>query len=170
MENNQHKEAEKIIQNHSFLAALPGFWPIPLADIAAVTAIQLDMVKQLCKVYEKDYSDQRGKLIVLALTSTVAGRIPGYAIRASVRTIPIVGWAIGGLSLAYFARLSTYATGMVFKAHFEEGGTLNDMNPASFRKFYNEQMEKARKLKESFKWPEPDSDDTKAPPKENDEE
>ena len=153
MESNQSKEAEKIIQNHSFLAALPGFWPIPLADIAAVTAIQLDMVKQLCKVYEKDYSDQRGKSIVLALTSTVAGRIPGYAIRASVRSIPLVGWAIGGLSLAYFARLSTYATGMVFKAHFEEGGTLNDLNPASFRKFYNEQMEKARKMKESFKWP-----------------
>ena len=158
MENTQAKQAEKIIHNHSFLSTLPGFWPIPLVDIAAITAIQLDMVKQLCKVYGKDYSNEKGKSIVLALTSTVAGRIPGYAIRASVRTIPIIGWAIGGISLAYFARLSTYATGMVFKAHFEEGGTLNDMNPASFRKFYREQMEKARKMKDSFNWPEQEKD------------
>ncbi len=137
-------EAEKIIQNHSWFSAVPGFLAIPILDIAAITAVQLDMVRQLCKVYQVNYSEQKGKSIVTALISSALGRIPGYAVNSIAKAIPGIGWVLGGISLAFFARASTYATGMVFKSHFEEGGTLNDMNPQNFGKFYQEQFENAK--------------------------
>jgi uncharacterized protein (DUF697 family) len=142
----QVKNADQIIKDHVWFSMVPGFLPIPVLDIAAITGIQLDMVKQLCRHYEIDYNAQRGKSITMALFSTIAGRMPAYALRTAFKTIPLVGWAIGGATMATFAGASTYATGAVFKEHFEEGGTLNNLDPESFRKFYRQQMEKGKEL------------------------
>lgn len=150
MQNPTSKSAEQIIQNHSWFSAVPGFLPIPVLDVAAITAVQLDMVRQLCKIYSINYSEQKGKSIVTALISSILGRIPGYAANSLLRIVPGVGWVLGGITLAFFARASTYATGMVFKAHFEEGGTLNDLNPKNFQKFYEEQYEQAKEVMKKF--------------------
>ena len=147
----QVKNADQIIQNHSWFAALPGFFPVPVLDLAAITAIQLDMVKQLCRFYEIEYNEQRGKSITTALFSTLLGRMPAYMVRSAIKTIPVFGWVLGGITLSWFARASTYATGMVFKSHFEQGGTLNDLNPSNFKKFYKEQYDKGKAyLKDKF--------------------
>lgn len=138
--------AEQIIKNHAWFSALPGFWPVPLVDIVTITAVQLDMVKKLCKLYGCEYSEERGKSITTALISTTLGRIPGYAAKSLFKAIPGVGWVLGGISMAAFAGASTWATGMVFKEHFDQGGTLHDLNPENFKKFYKEQQDKAKTL------------------------
>ena len=144
------KTADQVIRNHSWFSAVPGFFPIPVLDVAAITAVQLDMVKQLCKIYNINYSEQKGKSLITALIISAMGRIPGYAVNSFAKTIPVIGWVAGGISLAFFARASTYATGMVFKSHFEEGGTLNDMNPESFKKFYAEQYKEAKDVLKQY--------------------
>lgn len=144
MEQVEIKSAEQIIRNHAWFSALPGFWPIPLIDIVTITAVQLDMVKQLCTFYGREYSEERGKSITTALISTTMGRIPGYMARSILKSIPGIGWVLGGISMSAFAGASTWATGMVFKEHFDQGGTLHDMNPENFKKFYKEQLEKGK--------------------------
>ena len=143
-------KADKIIMNHVWFAAVPGFFPIPIVDIAGITAVQLDMIKQLCKHYDKPYNEERGKSIITALLGTVASRIPAYGARSLLKTIPVVGWVVGGITLSAFAATSTYSTGRVFKAHFEEGGTLNDINPTNFKKFYEEEFAVAKKRVKEF--------------------
>lgn len=138
------KSAEQIIKNHAWLSTAPGFLPIPFLDMIAISAIQVDMVKQLCHFYDRDYSEERGKTITLSLMSAFMGRVPGYLFRSLFKSVPGIGWALGGLSLSAFAMASTYATGAVFKEHFDQGGTLHDLNPENFKKFYNEQFEKAK--------------------------
>lgn len=150
MNTSSTKSADQIIRDHSWFSAVPGFFPVPLLDIAAITAVQLDMIRQLCKVYSINYSEQRGKSIVMALISATIGRVPGHAASSLVKGIPVVGWIAGGITLAFFARASTFATGMVFKAHFEEGGTLNDLNPDNFKKFYQEQYEAAKEVLDDY--------------------
>lgn len=145
MENKvEIKSAGQIIKNHAWLTTVPGFLPVPLLDMIAISAIQVDMVKQLCSFYGKTYSEERGKSITLSLMSAFAGRIPGYLFRSVFKSIPGIGWALGGVSMSAFAAASTYATGTVFKEHFDQGGTLHDLNPENFRKFYQEQFEKAK--------------------------
>ena len=39
---------------------IAGAIPVPLVDIAAVTAIQLDLIKELADHYDVDYSRERG--------------------------------------------------------------------------------------------------------------
>lgn len=145
MEIQVDQKAEDIINNHVWFSTVPGFMPVFFLDIIGITAIQVDMVKQLCAHYEKAYSEQKGKAIVTSLTGSVLARIPGYSLRAAFKSIPVVGWVLGGLSLSAFAAASTYAVGQVFKEHLAQGGTLNNLDPESFKKFYNQQLEKFRK-------------------------
>jgi len=146
----QVKTADQIIKDHVWFSTVPGFLPIPLLDIAAITGIQLDMIKQLCRLYNIDYNAQKGKSITTALVSTVLSRVQAYAVRSALKAIPVVGWALGGATMATFAGASTYATGAVFKEHFEEGGTLNTLDPESFQNFYKQQMEKGKQFVEDL--------------------
>lgn len=138
--------ADRIISNHVWFSTLPGFLPIPLLDVLAITGIQLDMIKQLCREYDVEYSAQRGKSITTALLSTVIGRVPAYTLRSALRRAPIIGWALGGVTMASFAGASTYATGAVFKEHFDKGGTLHTLDPENFRKFYRQQLKKGKEF------------------------
>lgn len=136
--------ADDIIYNHLWFSAIPGFLPLPIIDIVAISAVQLDLVKQLCKFYYVDYDEQRGKAIVMALTGSALARISGYSARSILKTIPVVGWVLGGAAMSLFAASSTYAIGQVFKEHLDAGGTLHNLNPEAFQQFYTQQLEKAK--------------------------
>lgn len=142
--------ADDIIYNHLWFSAVPGFIPVPVLDIVAISAVQLDLVKQLCKFYKADYDEQRGKAIVMALTGSAMARISGYSARAVLKTIPMVGWVLGGVAMSLFAASSTYAVGQVFKEHLDAGGTLHNLNPEAFQKFYMQQLEKGKELLSSL--------------------
>ena len=119
-----------------------GFIPVPVADFFAVTAIQLDMIKQLSKVYSIDFKETEGKAIITALTGSGLARLGARA----VKFIPGIGSAIGGLTLAVLSGGSTYAIGEVFKKHFETGGTFLDFDPNRLKKYYDEKFEKGKSM------------------------
>ncbi len=141
------EEANSIVKNHMMWSMGAGFIPIPVADVFAVSAIQLDMIRQLCNVYEVSYKDTEGKAVISALTGSVLARVGARAIKF----IPGVGTVIGGVTLAVLSGASTYALGEVFKKHFETGGTFLDFDPSRLKKMYDEMFEKgktyARKIK-----------------------
>ena len=139
-------KANQIIQNHAWFATVPGFVPVFLLDTISITAIQLDMIKKLCKLYERDYNEEKGKSITIALSSTLTGRLPGYMLRSSLKAVPVIGWVLGGLTMSALAAASTYATGAVFREHFSKGGTLENLDAESFKKFYKKEFKKARKM------------------------
>ena len=53
----RRKHADTVVRNHVIFSMGAGFIPIPVADIFAVSASQLDMIRQLCKVYDIDFQD-----------------------------------------------------------------------------------------------------------------
>ena len=134
--------ANSIIKNHMIWSMGAGFIPVPIADFFAVTAIQLDMIRQLCKVYSIDFKETEGKAIITALTGSGLARIGARA----VKFIPGIGSAIGGLTLAVLSGGSTYAIGEVFKKHFETGGTFLDFDPERLKKYYDEKFEKGKNM------------------------
>ena len=146
MQTIHQQTADTIIHNHVWFSAVPGFVPIPVLDVIGITAVQLDMVKQLCQHFECPYSEQKGKAIVMSFTGSILSRIPAYSMRSIVKTIPVVGWVLGGASLSAFAASSTYAVGQVFKEHLDKGGTLYDLNRENFKAFYKKQFDKGRNI------------------------
>jgi uncharacterized protein (DUF697 family) len=146
--DSKSKHADTIIRNHVIWSMGAGFIPVIIADVLAISALQLDMIRQMCRVYDVDFSETQGKAIVSSLTSSSLARI---AARGVVKLIPGVGSVLGGVTLSMFAGASTYALGEVFKKHFETGGTILDFDPDRLKNIYKEKFEKGKKVAEEWR-------------------
>lgn len=125
-----------------------GLVPIPILDIAAVTAVQLDLVKQLSQVYGVQHQGGMiDKGLITALTGSIFARIGA----SFIKIIPVVGSMLGGVSMAMMSGASTYAVGQVFKRHFEAGGDFSNFNPASARNLFDEEYERGKHMAEEWK-------------------
>lgn len=148
LQDERTKHADTIIRNHVIWSMGAGLIPVLIADIFAVSALQLDMIRQLCKVYGVDFSETQGKAIVTSLTSSTLARVTAGSV---VKLIPGFGSLLGGVTVSAFAGASTYALGEVFKRHFQTGGTILDFDPARLRKLYKEKFEKGKKIVEEWR-------------------
>ncbi|MBF0466396.1 MAG: DUF697 domain-containing protein [Nitrospirae bacterium] len=118
-------QAKKIVRDHSIFSAVPSLVPIPLLDSAAAMVVQLRMLKKLGDLYGVAFSKQKVKTIIASL---VGGIGTGAAAGSLVKTVPVVGMAVGVISMAVSFGAITYAIGIVFVNHFETGGTFLDFD------------------------------------------
>ena len=144
----KEKHADSIIRNHIIWSMGAGFIPVLMADVFAVGALQLDMIRQLCKVYDVEFQEVQGKAIVTSMTSSALARVTAGRL---VKLIPGIGSLIGGMAVSSFAGASTFALGEVFKKHLSSGGTILDFDIDRLRKFYKEKFEKGKKVVKDIK-------------------
>ncbi len=142
MSESRSENAEKIIRNHMIWSMGAGILPVPLADFFAVSAVQLDMVRQLSNLYNVDFSENESKAIISALMSSVIAKLGA---RAAVKMIPVIGSVVGGVTMAVISGGSTYAVGETFKKHFESGGTVLDFDIDQLKKVFDSKFEKGKK-------------------------
>lgn len=145
--SNRDDLAGTVIKNHMIWSMGAGFIPVPIADLFAVGAIQLDMIRQLCKIYEIDFKQTEGKAFVSALTGSGMARLGARA----VKFIPGIGSILGGVTMSVLSGASTYALGEVFKKHFETGGTFLDFDAEKLKRYYNEKFEKGKEVAEEIR-------------------
>ena len=146
--SGREAHADTIVRNHVVWSMGAGMIPVLVADIFAVSAIQLDMIRQMAKIYDVEFNELQGKAIVTSLTSSAAARIAAGSV---AKLIPGVGTWLGGITVSIFAGASTYALGEVFKKHFESGGTILDFDPDRVRKMYKEKFEKGKQMAKQWK-------------------
>ncbi len=142
------KHADTIIKNHIVWSMGAGLIPVPVLDFFAVSGIQLDMIRQLCKLYDQDFKESQGKAIITSLTGSGLARMGA---KAMIKFIPGIGSVIGGVTMAVLSGASSYALGEVFKKHFDTGGTFLDFDPERLKKMYDEKFEKGKKVAEQIK-------------------
>lgn len=137
--------AEFIIRKHVAYAAGSGLIPIPLFDIAAVTAVQIKMVRDLTNLYGIPFTETRLKAFVTALISGVGSEQLGRRVLGSfLKTIPVIGPIAGAASVPILSGATTYAVGQVFRKHFQSGGNLINFNPEKAKEYFKEQYERGR--------------------------
>ncbi len=146
-QKERRKHADSIIKNHTIWSMGAGFIPVPIADLFAVSAVQLDMIRQLAHIYELDFKETEGKALITSLTGSGIARLGARA----VKFIPGIGSAIGGVTMAVLSGASSYALGQVFRKHFETGGTFLDFEPERVKEFYKMQFEKGKKVARDLK-------------------
>ncbi len=144
MDNEKRqKSANSIVRNHIIWSMGTGLIPIPVVDFFAVSAVQLDMVRQLSKLYEVDFKDTEGKAVITSLTGSGLAQLGS---RAAIKLIPGIGSIVGGVTMSVLSGASTFALGEIFKEHFETGGTFLDFDPGRLKKYYQEKFEKGKKV------------------------
>jgi uncharacterized protein (DUF697 family) len=136
------ENAHDVIKQHVVWACGAGMVPVPLVDYVAVSAIQVDLIKQLCTLHGVDYSEGGGKMWVSALTGGAIARIGASAIKA----IPGIGSVLGGLSMAVASGAATYALGQVVRRHLEEGGNMSNLDVENAKRTYQAEYAEGKKV------------------------
>ena len=139
--------AQKIIQNNALFAAAGGAIPLPLVDIGAVTLVQLDMLKALCKLHHVDYAELQGKAIITALSGSLMARLSASAFKL----LPGIGSLLGGLSMAAFSASNTYSIGQVFNFLLSKSGSLDNVDIEEIRKVFEKEFEKGKEFFEKYR-------------------
>lgn len=135
-------QANDIIKNHVGFSLGAGFVPFPGADLLAVSAVQLNMLRQLAKLYNVPFFDTLGKNVVSAIAGSGVARLGASLVKA----IPGVGTVIGEMSMPVLSGASTYALGKVVANHFQKGGTLEDLDFKTAKAEYTDEMESGKKM------------------------
>lgn len=143
MATEKDRHADTVIRNHAMWSIASGAIPLALADLAAVSAVQLDMIKQLCGIYEVDFEVTKGKALVTALTSAVLTRAAAASV---VKMVPVAGSLLGSVTGGVLAGASSYALGTSFKQHLSTGGTILDIDVEGLKRAYREQFEKGKQV------------------------
>jgi uncharacterized protein (DUF697 family) len=139
--------AKQTVKTWSSWAAAAGLVPMPALDLAAIAAVQVKMVYELCKIYDVSYKEEWVQSVVTGVaTSSVTVLLSGQVSGAVLRFIPYVGPILSTLIQPTLAFASTYALGQVFIKQFESGQSLGSITVESVRDSYNKQFEKAKQL------------------------
>ena len=135
------RHADTVIRAHVMYSMASGAIPVAIADLAAVSAVQLDMVRALCEVYGADFSVKRGKALVTSITTAALAR---GAAASVVKLVPFAGTLVGSVAGSVMAGASSFALGQAFKTHLSAGGTFLDLDVERLRRIYREQFEKGK--------------------------
>lgn len=138
--------SDRIIQEHVLWSIGAGLVPLPILDIVAVSAIQLDMLKQLALLHEVRFSESEGKAWVSALAGNMIARIGANALKL----IPGIGSIIGGISMSILAGASTYAIGQVAARHFASGGSFGNLDMSAAKRAYEEELERGKQVAQNL--------------------
>ncbi len=146
--DNRDAAAQAIVEKYLWWSVGAGMIPIPLVDFAAVTAVNLRMLRELSAVYGVDFSEDKAKAAIGSLTAGLATGVLGQSrtVASALKTIPVVGQTVASVAASVIGAGTTYATGRVFVQHYASGGTLLDFNPESVRAFFKEQYEKGKRF------------------------
>lgn len=139
--------SEAIILDHVKYAMAAALVPIPLADVAAVTLVQLDMVQKLAARHDVDVDRPRARALVLALCGASAARLGASVVKAA----PGGGWLLGGAAQAGLSGAATWALGQVYRQHFENQGTLDDVDFDALRERYRDYVRRGREIARSLR-------------------
>jgi uncharacterized protein (DUF697 family) len=111
--------ARRVVERHKTYAAIGGLSPLPILNVAGVTAIVMRMVKQLSELYGVPFERDRARSLIISLIGGAAPTGLGTA-TASTLAFVLPSHALVGLGVnAIIAGALTRGIGLVFIDHFE---------------------------------------------------
>ena len=125
--------ARRIVDRHATYSAVGGIIPVPIANVAGVTAVIVRMVKVLSDLYGVPFQRDRARAIVIGL---MGGAMPTglAAVTASTLFYIVPGSNLIGLAVSSATAIAcTRGIGRIFIEHFESGATLSDISAVESR-------------------------------------
>ena len=121
-------EANEIVRKYMTRGVIASAIPVPFADMAALGAVHVMMVRALAAEYGVPFDQGRARAVVAAVAGGAVSRFIGNGIgRAALKALP-GGAVLAGLALPAATGATTYALGQIVIAHFEAGGGLHDLD------------------------------------------
>ncbi len=140
------ERADASIRNHVGFAMTAAIVPVPVADIGAITAVEIDMLRALTKIYGLDWKEG----LALKAVGIAAAIAVGTGIWASaLKILPGIGTVAGGAIQMGIAGTVCYALGKTYQQHLESGGEV--FNAETFKAEMKEHMKNGKKVVQEMK-------------------
>ncbi|MBP7654174.1 DUF697 domain-containing protein [Candidatus Dependentiae bacterium] len=144
-DSSKIEKARQIIKKYSCFSIAAGVIPVPLVDIAALTAVQLKMIAELTNLYRFDFSEEKGKAILSSITSSIiSGSLGNSGLKTLLKMIPGIGTISSFLFMPGIASAATYYIGQFYLQHYESGGTFLDFDPSKVKKYFENKYNKKK--------------------------
>ena len=125
----RYQSGLEIIHRHARYNAVAGLVPVPLVDLAIISGVQMKMLAELARLYDIPFADQSLKSYVGSLLGAIVPVSPvSGGLMSVVKAVPLIGPLLTVAVVPGVASASTWAVGRVFLAHFEKGGTFENLN------------------------------------------
>jgi uncharacterized protein (DUF697 family) len=143
---------DKLVRQHIWGAMAVGLIPLPIVDFAAVTGVQINLLRKLAKEYHVRFFKHTVKNILSALFSSAVPAFSSAPLAFSLaKTIPVVGTTAGVVTMPILNGAATYALGKVFIQHFASGGTFLTFDPDKVKAYYAEMLKEGQKVASTMK-------------------
>ncbi|MDM8548888.1 DUF697 domain-containing protein [Desulfobacterales bacterium HSG2] len=143
---NVYAEAtDKIVRHHVYASMGVSLLPFPLLDFAALTGIQLNMLRKIAKLYGVPFFKGKVRNTLLSLFGGAFPTIHAAPLAASMtKLVPAVGQTAGVTAMPILAGATTYAIGRLVVHHLAWGGTLETLDPEKVKSDYAEMFEEGK--------------------------
>ncbi len=132
--------AERIINDHSLFAAGAGLIPVDGLDVAATIGIQINMIRDLAKLYQVEFNDHILRVILTTSVSASIPRLMGEVFNylGATKWLKVLG---SSLSASAVSAWLTTEIGLLYREHFEQGGTLDTLRVEDVRAYIDRQLD-----------------------------
>ncbi|RPI01010.1 MAG: DUF697 domain-containing protein [Ignavibacteriae bacterium] len=135
--------ANSLVNKYTMWSMGAGLIPIPLADLAAVTGIQMKMLSELATVYKTQFSENAAKSIIAGLVGGIStGYIAQRYAMSFMKSVPVIGL----LGTSVYSGAITWAIGKVFVRHFETGGTFLTFDVEKTKAYFVDLYKQGKKV------------------------
>ncbi len=141
---DRRARALKVVQRSALWSGAAGLIPIPVADLAAVGGVQLNMLRKISQIYGVPFSENRGKALIASIFGAMIPATSGMGVASLIKGVPLAGTAVSAVAMPTLSVGATYAIGRAFIQHFASGGTLLDFSPPDYNEFLKVGTRKGR--------------------------
>jgi len=158
---SSNENAEQVLRRHVWGAMGIGLIPVPIMDFAALSLLQLMLLRKLAKVYDVEFSNEMAKSIISSLFSSslsfptaavLTAGVEKLAFTASVaKFVPGIGVTLAAATMPVIAGAATYALGKVFIRHFGSGGTFLTLDSEKAQEYYRDMFDEGKHVVKNMK-------------------
>ncbi|WP_420458022.1 DUF697 domain-containing protein [Neolewinella sp.] len=124
---NKDAQADAIIKRYALFGTATALIPTFGLDVAALTGIQVKMIKDLANVYEYDVDDQMIRMTITTGVTSLAGRLVTGVLTSITRAFSPLKFLIGGATQAALSGFMTAEVGKIYQARLSSGQNPSDI-------------------------------------------
>jgi uncharacterized protein (DUF697 family) len=137
-------EVDSIIRNRVYASLAVGLVPVPLFDLGALAAVQVELLYRLSKVYNQPFNQKWARKSLALILGTLTPIFFTPTLSGLLRYVPVVGNTLGlaGGSLSFAT--ATYLVGHAFAKRYAKGQTVEDKDLNSISQEVKSGFEKGK--------------------------
>ena len=123
----KEQQADAVIRRYALFGTAAGLIPSFGLDVAALTAIQVKMIRELAEIYEYDVNDQMIRMTITTGVTALGGRLLTGIATSITKAFSPLKFLVGGATQAALSGFTTAEIGKIYQARLSSGENPADI-------------------------------------------